>query len=283
MTPTGRRLHELGAFLRVRRGSIAPTVPGARRTPGLRRSEVAATAGVSLGYYVRLEQGRGGPPSPSVLDALARALHLDDDERAHLHLLADGPPDRHPPAITEGLLGQARDVLALVRPAAAAYVIDRLGDVLAWNPLAAALFVDHFGPVAGARPNNARYVFAHPAARRLFVRWDDVADDAVAHLRATAGHRVDDPELGALVTELTHATPEFAPRWSRRPVRPMQAGRKLLDHPRAGRLDLAFRVLEIAGTCHHRLVVHSADTASAAERSLEELTSAAPRPDDDLL
>src|SRR6201991_2054973 len=138
MTAPNARLRELGTFLRGRRGRLEPVEAGIdgsgpRRTSGLRREEVADAAGVSLGYYVRLEQGRGGPPSAGVLNALARALRLDNDEQAHLHALADPSRNRRPTTVSAEHLQQAQDVLDLLAPPSAAYVIDRVGDVLAWN------------------------------------------------------------------------------------------------------------------------------------------------------
>jgi transcriptional regulator with XRE-family HTH domain len=266
MTAVNDRLRELGAFLRDRRDRLEPVdagidSQGPRRTTGLRREEVTKLAGVSLGYYVRLEQGRGGPPSVSVLDALARALRLDDNERAHLHALADPSGNRHHPAVSAEQLKQAREVLDLVATPSAAYVIDRIGGVLAWNAVAAALFIDQYPTddtdADAPRPNNVRYIFLNPASKRLFPCWDEVAEDAVAHLRATVGYRPEDPALRALVADLQAESPEFACRWERRDVRPCHSGRKLFEHPVAGTLALDYRVLDIPGTCHHRLVVYS--------------------------
>ncbi|GAA1214157.1 helix-turn-helix transcriptional regulator [Pseudonocardia alaniniphila] len=276
MAALNAQLRELGTFLRGRRGRLEPVEAGInrsgpRRTPGLRREEVADAAGVSLGYYVRLEQGRGGPPSAGVVDALARALCLDNDEQAHLHALADPSRNRRPTAVAAEHLQQARDVLDLVAPPSAAYVIDRVGDVLAWNAAATALFVGHFPEDAGTtghvpddvRPNNVRYLFVNPAARRLFPHWEEIVDDSVAHLRATVGYRPDDPALRALVADLSAESADFTQRWERRNVRPCHSGRKVFEHPRVGRLDLDYRVLDIPATCHHRLVVYSAAKGSA--------------------
>jgi transcriptional regulator with XRE-family HTH domain len=277
MTAGNQRLRELGAFLRNRRDRHAPaSAAGPRRVAGLRREEVADAAGVSLGYYVRLEQGRGGPPSASVLDALARALHLDEDERAHLHALADASGNRHATVVTPALVERARAVLDLVAPRSPAYVIDRISDVLAWNASAAALFAGHLRD-GGPRPNNVRHIFLDPAAKRFFARWDEIADDAVAHLRATIGYRPDDPALRALITRLSAGSADFAQRWERRHVRPCHAGRKLFDHALAGRLALDYTVLEIPGTCHLRVVVYSAPEGSAAARSLDALTGTGAR------
>lgn len=272
---TVERLRELGAFLRERRSRLEPAMvglvaDGPRRTTGLRREELADLAGVSVGYYVRLEQGRGGAPSTSVIDALVRALRLTEDERTHLHLLADPPENRFPTIATVEMIRAAEDTLDLVAAPAAAYVLDRLSDVLAWNPAAAALFVGNFFP-ADRRPNNTRYVFCHPAARELLVPWAEVADDTVAHLRATVGHRPDDPALRALVSELRTQSPEFAQRWDRREVRPRHTGYKTFNHPEVGPLRLSYQVLGIPETCHHRLIVYRAVPGSADHAALSRL------------
>jgi transcriptional regulator with XRE-family HTH domain len=273
---TDNRIRELGAFLRERRSRLEPAVvglptDGLRKTTGLRREELADLAGVSVGYYVRLEQGRGGAPSASVLDALATALRLTDDERAHVHLLADQGGNRYPTMPTAEILHAAEEVLELVAAPAAAYVIDRVSDVLAWNPTAAALYVGNFEQ-GERRPNNTRYVFCNPAARELLVPWAEVADDTVAHLRATIGHRPDDPGLRALVADLCAESPEFAQRWVRREVRPRHTGEKVFHHPKVGMLRLNYRVLDIPETCHHRLVVYRAAAGSTDEAALASLT-----------
>lgn len=181
---------ELGSFLRSRRTALDPAtlglpVEGVRRTPGLRRTELASLAGVSPGYYTRLEQGRAPHPSPSVLAALANALRLSDDERDHLFAL--GGDARLLPAEPNELTAGARRMLELLSAPTAAYVINRYSDVLAWNDSAAALF-GHLTDTP-RRPNNVRYVFTDPESRQRFLEWDDIAADSVAHLRAATGHR----------------------------------------------------------------------------------------------
>jgi transcriptional regulator with XRE-family HTH domain len=281
MTAVNDRLRELGAFLRDRRDRLEPVdagidSPGRRRITGLRREEVTKLAGVSLGYYVRLEQGRGGPPSVSVLDALARALRLDDNEREHLHALADPGGNRHHPAVSAKHLEQAQEMLDLIAPPSAAYVIDRVGGVLAWNAAAAALFIEHFPghlDAAAPRPNNVRYIFLNPASKRLFPCWEEIAEDAVAHLRATVGYRPEDPALRALVAGLRAESTEFARRWERRDVRPCRSGRKLFEHPVVGAFALDYRVLDIPGTCHHRLIIYSTAKGSADFLALKRLSA----------
>ncbi|WP_345347024.1 helix-turn-helix transcriptional regulator [Actinoallomurus liliacearum] len=267
------RARELGAFLRARRTLLTPDevglpVTGARRTPGLRREEIARLAGVSDGYYVRLEQGRAMHPSASVLGALAGALRLSQPEREHLFALAgESCPAPEPEELTEG----SRRMLELLRPPTAAYVINRNSDVLAWNDTAGALFghlVD--GP---RRPNNVRYVFTDPEAKRLFVDWPHIAADSVAHLRASSGHRPDDAELTELVTELHEVSPDFRRLWTARELRQKDDGRKELRHPRVGRLTLDYAVLAAPGAAGQRLVAYSADPDSDSHAALVRLWS----------
>lgn len=262
------RARELGAFLRERRARLRPSEVGIagdgdRRTPGLRREELAALAGVSVGYYIRLEQGHARHPSGSVLNALAGALRLSADERVHLQALAvaDSVPGSRLLG-TEEISPGARRILDLLQPPSAALVIGRVGDVLGWNTAAAALFPGRFPPAGGANErvsNNVRYVFEHPAARRLFVDWDDVASGIVAHLRAAAGHHLDDPALRRLVAELSAASTEFAARWARRDVAARMAGRRRFDHPVAGRFAVDFQVLGVGGAPNQWLIVYSAE------------------------
>jgi transcriptional regulator with XRE-family HTH domain len=239
----------LGEFLRNRRGRIGPTelgLPagiGRRQTPGLRREELAALAGVSVDYYIRLEQGRDTHPGAAVLDALAAALRLDDDERAHLHSLAHNAasraPARAPRAVTArtGLL----QLLETVRPTPA-YVLDPTSNILAANPEGGQLMagIDAWPP---ARRNVVRYVFTHPAAREVFVSWRGMAEDCVAHLRTVAASDPGSPELAALVTELSAASAEFAQLWQHYDVRVKSGSRRTFHHPAVGPFELTSEIL----------------------------------------
>jgi transcriptional regulator with XRE-family HTH domain len=265
------RARELGAFLRSRRTLLRPfeaglPVEGVRRTPGLRREEMARLAGVSEGYYVRLEQGRAPHPSASVLGALSRALRLSDAERSHLFALADeARPDSGPEVLASG----ARRMLDLLAPPTAAYVIGRRSDVLAWNSTAAALF-GHLveGP---QRPNNVRYVFTDPEAREVFADWPDIASDSVAHLRASTGHHPDDPSLTELVAEMREASPEFRRLWAARELRPKVSGRKQLNHRLVGPLTLDYEVLAAPTAPGQRLVTYAAEPGAPSHTALTRL------------
>lgn len=243
----------LGEFLRNRRARIGPTevgLPagtGRRQTPGLRREELAALAGVSVDYYIRLEQGRDTNPGTAILDALASALRLDDGERAHLHSLArnagERTPARRPRATTirPGLL----QLLETVRPTPA-YVLDPTSNILAANPEGSQLMAG-IDAWPQAQRNVIRYVFAHPTARDVFVSWRRMAEDSVAHLRTVAAADPGSPELAALVTELSAASAEFAELWQHYDVRVKSGSRRTFDHPAVGRFELTSEILTAVG------------------------------------
>lgn len=239
----------LGEFLRNRRGRIAPTevgLPagtGRRQTPGLRREELAALAGVSVDYYVRLEQGRDTNPGAAVLDALASALRLDDEERAHLYRLARNAGSRAGTrAAAAGTVRPGlRQLLEMLRPAPA-YVLGTTSDILAANPEGGRLMagIDDWPP---KRRNVIRYVFTHPAAREVFVSWQAIAEDCVADLRTLAAADPGSPDLAALVAELSAASAEFGELWRHYDVRVNSGGRRRFHHPAAGSFDLTSEIL----------------------------------------
>lgn len=224
---------ELAAFLRRSRARIQPSdvglEPGRRRTPGLRRQEVAQLAGMSVDYYIRLEQGRGPKPSRQILAALGRALRLTDDERSHLHYLAgEVPAPPHTPVrdVRPGLLHLLERL-----DDTAALVCDAKYDVLAWNPMAAALLGDF-----GAEPEGERNVvwrfFARSARDRIDP--DDArrfAREAVADLRAVAARYPRDPGVRGLVERLLAASPEFRTLWDEGEVQVRRSTRKRIRHP----------------------------------------------------
>ena len=241
----------LGEFLRNRRGRIGPAevgLPagiGRRQTPGLRREELAALAGVSVDYYIRLEQGRDTNPGTAVLDALAAALRLDDDERAHLHSLARNAP-RHRPRPSPA--GDARagllQLLAMVRPTPA-YVLDPISNILAANPEGVQLLagIESWPP---AQRNVVRYVFTHPGATDVFVSWRRMAEDCVAHLRTVEAADPGSVELAALVGELSAASAEFVRLWRHYDVRVKSGSRRTFHHPAVGQFELTSEILTAA-------------------------------------
>lgn len=245
--------NELAAFLRSRRGRITPESAGIaggthRRVAGLRREEVAQLAGISVEYYQRLEQGRAARPSPEVLDALAKALRLDDVEREHLRAIAvRGRPGRasRPRAARPELVR----MLELVH--APAMVIDDRFDVLAANAVAARLFA-----LDTATPGNlARLLFLAPESRDLYVEWDDVAAETAGQLRVAAGLHPHDAELAALVRELQEGSETFRTLWNAREVSVRTHGVKSFRHPALGTLTFGFENFVPAGDPRQRLVV----------------------------
>ncbi|WP_165985091.1 helix-turn-helix domain-containing protein [Streptomyces sp. YIM 98790] len=264
-TGDGRR--ELGRFLRVRRERVAPeqvglTGGGRRRVRGLRREELAQLAGISVDYYVRLEQGRATQPSPEVLDALARALRLDAAGHKHLVTLATARRGAAPAARVSPQLRRLLDAMERLP----AFVTDHRLDVVAWNLLGAELMGGLAEP--GRRdPNNARYLFLDPASRAVHPDWEDRAAEAVGQLRVSAGRYPDDRELTALLTELSARSADFRRIWDAGAVVMCTAGRKRLRHPVAGLLILDYETLHVpAAPGETGLVVH---VFSAGEHSRE--------------
>ena len=239
-------------FLTSRRARITPEEAGLpvyggnRRVTGLRREEVAMLAGMSIDYYIRLERGNLSGASDSVLEALGRALQLDDAETAHLFDL--GRASTASPRVRRKRSPQT------VRPSvqrvidaittAPAWVRNDRGDVLGANELGRALYLDMMaeGPTP---PNSARFTFLNPKAREFFADWERAADDVVAVLRSTAGKNPYDKDLTDLIGELSTRSEEFRTRWARHDVKYHRTGRKRLHHPIVGDLDLSFEALEL--------------------------------------
>ncbi|RAJ32068.1 helix-turn-helix protein [Kitasatospora sp. SolWspMP-SS2h] len=264
---------ELAAFLRAKRARRQPEDVGLprgprRRTPGLRRQEVAQLAAVSVEWYVRLEQGRVGTPGGAVLDALAEALRLTPDEHRHLHLIARRetpvpPAPRAPQGPVRDSLRQLLDGIPLFP----AYVTDHRLDVLAHNAAARALFGPAFG--TGASDNTARMLFLDPAARTTQLDWARVARETVGHLRTATARRPDDPRLAALLAELRSHSAEFTLWWDDHTVLDRATGTKRVRHAEVGDLRLHYDILT---TGHHRLfTLTPADPAT--DRALRHLVT----------
>lgn len=275
------RRTEIRAFLSSRRARIAPeqaglpTYGGNRRVKGLRREEVALLAGVSVDYYVRMERGSLAGASDGVLEALASALQLDEAERDHLFHLArqSGTPAtvrRHKPAVTvRSTLQQVLDAIS----EAPAWICNGRYDVLAVNHLARALF----SPVlAGPRrpANTARFVYLDPeAAAEFFVDYHQISRDVAAKLRMEAGRHPHDEELIALVGELSTCSELFRQRWASQDVRLHRSGRKRINHPVVGRLDLDVESLELPDEPGLHLTVYTAPAGTATADGLALLAS----------
>ena len=267
---------DLGAFLRARRAALTPAAAGLpgterRRVPGLRREELAHLAGVSVDYYVRLEQGRGSHPSAGVLDALARALGLDETETAYLHSLAAAPVARRRPR-PERVRPELQRILDALMPTPA-FVLGRRMDVLAWNAMASRLIGD-FAAMPPEQRNMVRHVVLDPAAPVLYVEWEQVAQETIAHLRLAAARHPDDRALAALVGELSVRSDRFRRWWADHRVREKGHGRKLLAHPIVGRLELTYETLAVGDDPDLRLVVYSAEPGSPSATALELLAHA---------
>ncbi|MEV4786748.1 helix-turn-helix transcriptional regulator [Streptomyces tuirus] len=273
---------ELGDFLRSRRARIQPEevgLPsyGRRRVPGLRREEVAQLAGVSVDYYVRLEQGRGpgapsrtrsGGVSDAVLDAIARVLRLDEAEHEYLRAVArPRRQDGYGPAAPRVRPGVQLLLDGMDRHPA--YVLDHRMDVLAWNPLADAVL--GFGGADGL--SLPRRLFLDPASRELYPDWAEVTAQMVAHLRLQAGHHPGDPATGELVAELARASEEFRRLWADHLVKPCDYGVKLLRHPVAGLLTLPYETLTVPAAPDQTIVVYAPEPGSETAERLQLLGS----------
>ncbi|MEU6089239.1 helix-turn-helix transcriptional regulator [Streptomyces sp. NPDC047085] len=260
---------DLGDFLRSRRARIRPEevgLPshGRRRVPGLRREEVAQLAGVSVDYYIRLEQGRGPSVSDAVLDAIARVLRLDETEHTYLRTVARprGRRERRPatPRVRQGV-----QLLLDSMERTPAFVLGRRMDVLAWNALGDA--VGGFSRMAPGERNMPRQVFLDPAARDLYPEWAAVAAQTVANLRIGAGRYADDPELCALVGELSLKSEDFRRLWADHQVKECAYGVKKVRHPVAGLLTLPYETLTVPTDPDQTIVVYTPEPGSeTAER-----------------
>ncbi|MFJ2092678.1 helix-turn-helix transcriptional regulator [Streptomyces sp. NPDC087901] len=276
---------ELGRFLRARRNQTSPESvgltpgPGVRRTPGLRREELATVAGISIDYYTRIERGKETRPSPAVIDALARALHLDDDEHHHLRELAVRAAryaPEPPPPPSRAVRPHLKLLLEAMRPNPA-YIVSRSMDLLAWNPGGLALYAGMADWPAKQR-NLARYLFLHPTARQLFPDWDTQVRGCVARLRAEAGTNPDAPDLTSLVGELLLKSPDFARLWERYEVIGRKKIEKTFHHPQVGELTLSGQSMHLDGTPGQRLGAYTAEPGSPDHDAMLLLDMTAPRP-----
>lgn len=267
---------ELSEFLRSRRARLTPDDVGlprygrTRRVPGLRREELAQLAGVSVAYYTRLEQGNGRNVSVEVIESIARALQLDDSELAHLRNLTQCKPGKKKPARAQQVRPALRHLLDAV--GVPAYIGGRRADVLAWNPLAAALFGD-WGALPVKERNWARQVFLNPSYRDLFVDWESKASDVVAFLRMDAGCYPDDPELAALIGELSVKSEPFRRLWARHDVKEKTHGVKLLRHPLVGELRLSWEALRMPSDAELFLTTYSAEPGTPSAEALQLLAN----------
>ena len=269
---------EIREFLTSRRARITPDQVGLpvsggnRRVPGLRRGEIATLAGVSVEYYTRIERGNLRGVSNSVLEAIARALRLDDAELAHLFDLARTPGSHTPRRATHQRVRPGLQRILDAMTDTPATVHNSRLDILAANRLGYALYSDIFADPQ--RPaNHIRFIFLDPRAQDFYPDWQSSANDAVAVLRAEAGHDPDDPALTNLIGELSTRSQEFRTRWAAHDVRQHRAGTKRLHHPIVGDLELEFEKLDVAADPGLVLQAYSAEPGSASHDALSLLAS----------
>jgi transcriptional regulator with XRE-family HTH domain len=254
------RREQLADFLRTRRAALQPEDVGLRgggrrRTPGLRREEVAQLAGVGATWYTWLEQGRDVRASLDVLEALSRALRLNPAERNHLVLLGRGeaaPPCKNP---AERVSPTLRRLIENLGPNPA-YILGRRWDYLAWNDAAVALLGD-FAAIPRAARNHAWQTFTDPARREMFTDWERSSRVLVAKFRADSARHIGDPEFESLILALRKSSPEFSRAWDRHEVSQSGEDRKDLRHPVAGTMSFSHAVFHPAERLEQRLILYA--------------------------
>lgn len=263
-------LHPLGDYLRARRELLRPPdvgIPegtGARRVPGLRRSEVAALAGISTEYYIKLEQGQETNPTDQVLDSLSRALKLDATATSYLHNLArlikkPAPLDSLP------VIEHARWLIESW-PMTAAMILDRHNDIVATNALMSALIS---GYQTGR--NALAVLLLDPDLRDLYLEWDGLSSRSIGLLRSRVGLDTENPRARELITQLTQESARFRELWHRHDIEGMTEGTHPMRHPTAGDLSLHYAHLPLVGPAGHTIFLYYAEPGSQSESALSEL------------
>jgi len=270
--------NRLGTYLKDRRAKLDPAAFGLplkrRRTPGLRREEVAQRAHVSATWYTWLEQGRGGAPSADVLDRIARALMLTDVEREHLFLIALGRPPEVRYQVSEGVTPRLQRLLDALE-LSPAIVKTPTWDVVAWNRAAATVLTD-YGALAPDERNILRLMFCDPRVRAAQYDWDSVARFVVAAFRADAARAGAAAKVEALVHELSRLSPEFAAMWRDNDVRSYGEGLKRMRHPIAGPIAFEYSAFAVDGRPDLGMVVYNPATPEDAQR-IKALIKAKPK------
>jgi len=264
------RRTELREFLRSRRARVSPAdvgmpAGGRRRTPGLRREEVAVLAGVGASWYTWLEQGRDITVSGQVLDAIARVLLLDAAERSHLYRLAGLTPPQAPSVPSVAVSPEVRRLLDAWSPRPG-YVRDRHWNFTAVNDAARVVF--------GYRESDHNCLvsfFTNPRYRVLHRDWEETAPDVAAAFRADAARYPDDPEFGRIAAELAAASPEFAALWARHDVAEHTSAVKAVDHPEAGTMVFDATLLPLPQHPGHHLIMHNPRPGTGTRQRLETL------------
>ena len=268
------RRREFGAFLRSRREKLIPTEVGLpagfrRRTPGLRREEVALLAGVGITWYTWLEQGREVRASLEVLSALADALRLNSVERRHLFILHDRPPPEIQPVSPECVEEPLRRMLARLT-GQPAYVLGRCWDVLAWNRAAEVIF-GNYGELAGDERNIMHQVFADSRHRNLLIDWDELAPVSLAMFRADSACYTGDPDFERLISALSDASAEFQEWWPKHEVMRRLSNRKRIQHPTEGRMTFEYASFTVTNHEPMKLIVYTPLAEDSTVAKLEAL------------
>jgi transcriptional regulator with XRE-family HTH domain len=268
----------LGAYLRDRRAKLDPAAFGLprarRRTPGLRREEVAQRANISSTWYTWLEQGRGGSPSAGVLERIAAALMLTDVEREHLFLLGLGRPPEVRYRREEGVTPRLQGVLDALEPCPA-IIRTATWDVVAWNKAATVMLTD-YGSLPPEKRNILRFIFLDPKVRAAQYDWESVARFVVAAFRVDAARAGAAAEVEPLVAELCRLSPEFEAMWRDNDVRSHGEGVKHIRHPVLGPIAFEYSAFAVDGRPDLSMVVYNPATPADAER-IRSLTGHAPR------
>jgi transcriptional regulator with XRE-family HTH domain len=258
----------LGTYLKDRRAKLDPTAFGfplaRRRTPGLRREEVAQRANVSATWYTWLEQGRGGAPSADVLDRISRAMMLTDAEREHLFLLGLGRPPEVRYHAPEGISPRLQRLLDTLEYSPA-FIRTATWDVIAWNKAAAAVLTDYSTLAEGQR-NVLRMMFRDARVRAAQPNWQHVARYVVASFRADVARAGAARNVQSLVDELCATSPEFAAMWRDNDVQGHGDGKKVLNHPIAGPLAMEFSGFAVDGRPDLAMVVYNPATQADADK-----------------
>lgn len=268
------RRHELAEFLRSRRARLSPEQVGLprgtrRRTPGLRRGEVALLAGVSPEWYTWLEQGRDIHVSVQLLESLARVFHLDANERAHLFLLAlrqPPPVEMFSPTTISPTLGQFLNQLGTIP----ACVVDARLNVVVWNAAFRVVFGD-YGTLSERERNLIWRLFTSPLLPLGSEEWEEIARVYVAQFRAEYGRFINDPWWINQITELNQRSPEFRELWVRHDVLTVTEGRKSMHHPLVGELAFDFLFLQTVDSSDLRLLIHTPRSDSDSADKIEQL------------
>lgn len=269
------RRRELAHFLRTRRERLTPedvglSISTRRRTPGLRREELALLAGIGVTWYTRLEQGREITVSTQVLESLARVLRLDIAERNHLFILAREQVPADPYPLT-GIVGPVLQSIVDALGIYPAQIVNPRWDIVAWNQAVCRVFTD-FGALPARERNILRFIFTNPSRRILFVDWEREAQGVLAMFRSSTERYVGEPWFQSLVADLQRESMEFREWWSRHDIQGVHTGQKELEHPLVGRLALQSTSFQVVDAPDLRMIVSTPLPEADTAKKLAQLT-----------